>query len=74
MSGELGRNGRELEVSLAIRLSTGTWKAPVDKEDDGTVDDFLSSHGFEFIDIREPSSQIGDADGEYSKTRHMLDS
>ncbi|KAK0187898.1 hypothetical protein F5146DRAFT_1061246 [Armillaria mellea] len=55
LSKDLG--GSEPEVSLAVRVSASTTPSEEDKEDEdealedaNAVDEFLSSHGFEFVD------------------------
>jgi hypothetical protein len=53
LSKELDRNGLEPQVSLAVRTSQGTAINDDDDDDDEGVDEFLSSNGFEFIDIRD---------------------
>jgi hypothetical protein len=59
LSKDLNRNGLEPQVSLAVRTSSGTAIDDDGDDDDEGVDEFLSSNGFEFIDIRdvENSSQ-----------------
>lgn len=43
-------SGSEPEVSLAVMLSTAAEEDDESSEEDSAVDDFLASHGFEFID------------------------
>ncbi|KAK7056887.1 hypothetical protein VNI00_002604 [Paramarasmius palmivorus] len=64
----------EPEVSLAVRLPTSSFppgsrpKAEVEdeeekSEDENDTDEFLSSHGFEFVDVTQ--IQIGDTDAKH---------
>ncbi|KAJ7600717.1 hypothetical protein C8J56DRAFT_911093 [Mycena floridula] len=59
-------NGAEPEVSLAVMLSGSAsaeadddQSGPEDDEDSNDIDEFLSSHGFEFIDATSGQDRIG---------------
>ncbi|KIJ64622.1 hypothetical protein HYDPIDRAFT_187936 [Hydnomerulius pinastri MD-312] len=41
----------EFEVALAIRLPSGNPASPADSEDEQDIDGYLSSQGFEFVDV-----------------------
>jgi len=55
----LARLGLEADVALAVRLSQALGGEDQDQlaEDDGALDEFLSSKGFEFIDAQPSSDQ-----------------
>ncbi|KAF8627450.1 hypothetical protein AX17_006264 [Amanita inopinata Kibby_2008] len=62
-------DGYEPEVSLAVRIRAADSQAvakstagEVEAEEDGEVDEFLSSHGFEYIDVREESGLTRDVE------------
>ncbi|KAK0221925.1 hypothetical protein IW262DRAFT_1493652 [Armillaria fumosa] len=68
LSKDLG--GSEPEVSLAVRVSTSTTPSEEDKEDEdeasedaNAVDEFLSSHGFEFVDASSGREQAEGIEG-----------
>lgn len=50
----------EPEVSLAVRIQSLSHKASDDDED---LDEFLSSLGFEFIDVSSGTSRDNNSDG-----------
>ncbi|KAK0503927.1 hypothetical protein EDD18DRAFT_481625 [Armillaria luteobubalina] len=68
LSKDLG--GSVPEVSLAVRVSTSTTPPEEDKEDEdeasedaNSVDEFLSSHGFEFVDASSGGEQTEEIEG-----------
>ncbi|KAK0487365.1 hypothetical protein IW261DRAFT_611015 [Armillaria novae-zelandiae] len=68
LSKDLG--GSEPEVSLAVRVSASTTPSAEDKEDEdeasedaNAVDEFLSSHGFEFVDASSGGERAEEIEG-----------
>ncbi|KIK93380.1 hypothetical protein PAXRUDRAFT_12698 [Paxillus rubicundulus Ve08.2h10] len=59
------------EVALAIRLPLAGPSSPVDIEDEQKIDGYLSSKGFEFVDVLDsnPSSTVSDRGGIPGETR-----
>lgn len=61
--------GTEPEVALAVRAAPsrspeGTVAEDPELEEDADIDEFLSEHGFEFVDASGPQSPSGEADEE----------
>ncbi|KAF8895331.1 hypothetical protein BD779DRAFT_1498926 [Infundibulicybe gibba] len=60
-------SGYEPEVSLAVRIQSSLIKST---EDDGETDEYLSSHGFEFIEATEGAADIGEDNIDDDSGRH----
>ena len=49
----------EPEVSLAVRIHAECTEEEAEEED-GEIDEFLSSHGFEYVYVYDTESQVSD--------------